>query len=190
MYIEVKGMDDLMRGIDGMAVQVQSASERALKATAKTIWTVAKQNAPRSPSSGQIKANRKTNRKTKRKPTATSRPAPGGLERSISYEVFGSKEASIFVPSNSEAGTYAEFIHDCRVPGARPIIRGPRGGEKRAKGPAGTWSKRTGTGAVVGEWLESRKPPAKPSFCAVARISASRSGASARHATIERIQTS
>jgi len=148
MDIEVKGMDDLMRGIDGMAVQVQAAAERALKATAKTIWTVAKQNAPRSPSSGQIKANRKTNRKTKRKPTATSRPAPGGLERSISYEVFGSKEASIFVPSNSEAGTYAEFIHDCRVPGARPIIRGPRGGEKRAKGPAGTWSN-LGIGSVA-----------------------------------------
>ena len=123
MNLEVKGLDDLTRGIDGMAIQVQAAAQRALKETAIKIWTVSINNAPRSPTQDEIdmdramkaaaKGKKFKKRPNRRKADATSRPEPGELRKSIAYEVIGDT-ASIFVASNSKAGKYAKKMHDER----------------------------------------------------------------------------
>jgi len=112
MNIEIRGLDELTRELDAMPKQVQGAVNRGLTSAAKKIKDEAVRFAPRSPTSTQIRLNRKTRRPTKKKANAFSRAKPGGLERSIAYKVWDSNEASIFVTSNSEAGKYAEFIHD------------------------------------------------------------------------------
>lgn len=70
----------------------------------------ARANAPRSPTARQISATLIRKRRTNRKPT------PGGLERSIKYSVefggFHELETHVFVPRNSAAGAYAQYIHD------------------------------------------------------------------------------
>jgi len=110
------------------AVQrLQRLGKDAHQATVKSMTRItllvhrdAIRNAPRSPSASMIKSMRKTNRRTTRKSRATSRPSPGGLERSISQKVEdrpGQVEGIVFVAANSEAGKYAKFIHDAKGSG-------------------------------------------------------------------------
>jgi len=138
MDITIRGLDELTRAIDAMPGQVQAAVRRGLTTAAKIIKDEAVGNAPRSPTQSQITQNLKCSKPTRkkgpngeemllcvhpktgkpfyrkrgRKANATSRAAPGGLERSITYRVWDNYEASVFVASNSEAGKYAGFIHD------------------------------------------------------------------------------
>lgn len=63
------------------------------------------------------------------KSRSTTRPAPGGLMRSIQFSSSDTR-AEIFVPSNSPAGTYAAKIHDEK--GSAWKDRGPG---TQAKGP-------------------------------------------------------
>lgn len=66
--------------------------------------------APRSPTVGDIR--KATGRKMKiRKARGVSRPKPGGLERSIDFQV-NADNAEIFVSAGSEAGLYAFRIHE------------------------------------------------------------------------------
>lgn len=96
-------------------------------------------NAPRSPTMAQIKRDRKRREengmkkklsakqkafyKRLRSPTATTRPKPGGLEKSIQVETGtdadGVAFATVYVPRTSLAGKYADYIHNRRfqVPG-------------------------------------------------------------------------
>lgn len=95
---------------------VQVAVRKLLQPTMKRIGLHAmresKANAPRSPTVRQISATLVRKRRTKR------RAVPGGLEKSITYTVeFGGRgyeelEAHIFVPKNSPAGAYANYIHN------------------------------------------------------------------------------
>lgn len=106
----------------------------ALKDTARVMHREAIRNAPRSPTAAQARAERKRvwmgkhgNLKgfakaqaagmKRRKPNSHSRAMPGGLERSIRWEMKGSgltSDAEIFVARNAEAGAYAKYIHDER----------------------------------------------------------------------------
>jgi hypothetical protein len=65
----------------------------------------AKLNAPKSPTMTERSATLKRKKRTARRTT------PGGLEKSIEYEVKGGT-CSVFVASNSYAGKYAKRIHD------------------------------------------------------------------------------
>lgn len=111
-------------------------------------------NANRSPTMAQMRAargakwdakGRKPTAKQKaaweasRDPRATSRAKPGGLERSIkaaSGVTWGTLAwAEVFVPSDSEAATYAVKIHDekgrtWRNRGVGTIAKGDRADEK------------------------------------------------------------
>lgn len=88
----------------------------------------AKANAPRSPTNKIFSATLKRKKRTARK------LFPGGLEKSIEYEV--TKEGcSVFVASNSPAGKYAKRIHDekgktWRKRGPGTIAKGARADEK------------------------------------------------------------
>ena len=65
----------------------------------------AKLNAPKSPTMAERSAT------LKRKKRTALRTTPGGLEKSIEYEIKGGT-CSVFVASNSYAGKYAKRIHD------------------------------------------------------------------------------
>lgn len=117
---------------------VQAAGDKALRAMTLTIQDATKEahreailNAPRSPSQAQLgKAQKeryiqkhgsaqgytkhKAQAMARRKPNSHSRPAPGGLEKSIKYKIIGVKEPDgmVYVASNAPAGKYAARIHD------------------------------------------------------------------------------
>lgn len=88
----------------------------------------AKANAPRSPTMKQYSATLKRKKRTRH------RTYPGGLEKSIEYEIT-QDGCSVFVAKNSFAGKYAKRIHDekgvtwkNRGPGT--IAKGQRADEK------------------------------------------------------------
>lgn len=115
----------------------------ALKDTARVMYREAIRNAPRSVTAAQARAERKAKWKAKhgnlkgfakaqsagmkrRKANSHSRAMPGGLERSIRWELKGSglsSDAEIFVARNAEAGAYAKYIHDEK--GKKWFKRGP-----------------------------------------------------------------
>ena len=78
---------------------------RSLTRIGQRVRDEAKRNAPRSPTMAQLSATLKRKKRTARRTT------PGGLEKSIEYEVKGGS-CSVFVASNSYAGKYAKRIHD------------------------------------------------------------------------------
>ena len=78
---------------------------RSLARIGQRVRDEAKRNAPRSPTMAQLSATLKRKKRTARRTT------PGGLEKSIEYEVKGGT-CSVFVASNSYAGKYAKRIHD------------------------------------------------------------------------------
>ena len=113
-------------------------------------------NAPRSPKASEIRAVRKAKWdakgkkpskaqkaawKARRNPRAHSRPAPGGLERSIQLEArlkspdWDGSEVEVYVDSGSEAAKYAKKIHDekgksWRNRGPGTVAKGARADEK------------------------------------------------------------
>lgn len=145
----------LRKGMPG----VQKALERAMQDAGRQAHKDAIANAPRSPTAAQARAQRKAawvgkhgagkasirafNKaqragKARRKAGSHSRHAPGGLERSIEWEVRGkgfAMEAEIFVAANAEAGEYAKRIHDekgktWRKRGPGTVAKGARADDK------------------------------------------------------------
>ena len=145
----------LRKGMPG----VQKALERAMQDAGRQAHKDAIANAPRSPTAAQARAQRKAawvgkhgagkasirafNKaqragKARRKAGSHSRHAPGGLERSIEWEVRGkgfAMEAEIFVTANAEAGEYAKRIHDekgktWRKRGPGTVAKGARADDK------------------------------------------------------------
>lgn len=101
---------------------------RSLTRIGQRVRDEAKRNAPRSPTMAQLSATLKRKKRTARRTT------PGGLEKSIEYEVKGNT-CSVFVASNSFAGKYAKRIHDkkgksWRNRGPGTIAKGSRADEK------------------------------------------------------------
>ena len=107
----LKNVEQAFTELRRVAKDVPKASRRALTRIARIAHREARKNAPHGPSASQIKAKRKTKRKVKRKNRAYSRPAPGGLERSLAYTA-DQNEAVIFVAANSEAGKYGYRLHE------------------------------------------------------------------------------
>ena len=104
--------DVQISGIAGVEALLKSAGAAAPVVIARSLTRIgqrvkdeAKRNAPRSPTMAQLSATLKRKKRTARRTT------PGGLEKSIEYEVKGGT-CSVFVASNSYAGKYAKRIHD------------------------------------------------------------------------------
>lgn len=109
--VELKGVREALETLNRVAKDGPKATQRALSAIAILVQREAIKNAPRGPTRAMLNRLRKTRRKVTRKARATSRPSPGGLERSIERHAT-SDAAYIFVASNSLAGKYAARIHD------------------------------------------------------------------------------
>lgn len=113
MSVEIKGMSELTASLGGIPKQIDAANKAFLYRASLLVQRDARANAPRSPLQYQINSARKTTRNTssRKNGRATSRAKPGGIERSIERLV-KSDSAIVFVASNSEAGGYAEKMHD------------------------------------------------------------------------------
>lgn len=101
---------------------------RSLTRIGQRVRDEAKRNAPRSPTMAQFSATLKRKKRTARRTT------PGGLEKSIEYEVKGDT-CNVFVASNSYAGKYTKCIHDekgksWRKRGPDTIAKGSRADDK------------------------------------------------------------
>lgn len=141
------------------APAVQKAVERAMQDATRQAHKDSVRNAPRSPTAAQARAQRKSNwvakhgdgkasirafnkaqrqGKARRKANSHSRHAPGGLERSIQWEVRGkglAMEGEVYVAANAEAGKYAKRIHDekgktWRRRGPGTVAKGARADDK------------------------------------------------------------
>lgn len=109
----VSGAGELSSALSGLNSQIAKQLRSAIVKATLLVHRESVNNAPRSPTMAQIQATRKTNRRGKKNPRATSRAKPGGLRRSIEWNVDGT-EGEVFVAANSEAGTYAGKMHDER----------------------------------------------------------------------------
>lgn len=130
--------------------------KRACVRIATLLKDVAVTNAPKSPTAAELKAARDAKWKAKgkkptarqkaawkkaRKPDAHTRPAPGGLERSIESEVYTEGHVMgvrVFVAANADAGDYAEKMHDekgktWKKRGIGTVNKGSQADEKFAK---------------------------------------------------------
>lgn len=133
MNVDIQGGEAIVRLLTKKGQEVSAGIRRGLKETAKVVVKEAKKNAPRSPTRAQISATLKVRRRSH------AQAMPGGLEKSIQYEVRTSDPknpcAVVFVPSNSPAGAYAKFIHDEKGKrwyhrGAGTIAKGDQADEK------------------------------------------------------------
>ena len=106
--ISIQGADAVVRHLAAIPPELDKALDRALKRCGQLAVREAKRNAPKSPTKTQFSATLKRKKRTSRR-TFT----PGGLEKSIEYEVQGDR-CSVFVSRNSFAGKYAARIHDER----------------------------------------------------------------------------
>lgn len=114
--------------------EVDKAIGNGMNRIAKIAQRASINNALISPNQQVLDKGRKSRVKRKRNPRATSRPAPGGLERSIERQVTGT-EAIVFVAANSFAGKYAKKMHDgkgssWKKPGPGSQAKGSRADEK------------------------------------------------------------
>lgn len=111
--MEVHGTTELLNALLLVSTKTRKVVQDALTVGAGKIRSKAQGFCPISPTQAQKNRLRKTKRKVTRKSTATTRAKPGGLRRSIDFEVDKIKmTATIFVASNSEGGKYAARIHD------------------------------------------------------------------------------
>lgn len=137
-------------------------AKRAMELTIKDATNEAQRdaikNAPRSPTQVQLNTLQKARYMAKhgtangyskhkaqglarRKPNAHSRPAPGGIERSIKAKLTGKGaniDGVIYIASNAPAGKYAAKIHDekgktWRNRGIGTIRKGPQADDQFIK---------------------------------------------------------
>lgn len=155
----ILGLKQIAATLRKEAAAVQKAEELALKDATRQAHKDSVRNAPRSPTAAQARAQRKSNwvakhgdgkasirafnkaqrqGKARRKANSHSRHAPGGLERSIQWEVRGkglAMEGEVYVAANAEAGKYAKRIHDekgktWRKRGPGTVAKGARADDK------------------------------------------------------------
>ena len=128
--VKIQGVDKLMASIAHLPNLVSGALRNSYGRIGRLVHPVAKAYAPRSPTMGQL------SKTLKRKKRTSSRRKPGGLEKSIAYEVLpGNAGCSVFVASNSFAGKYAKRIHDekgktWRNRGPGTVAKGAQADEK------------------------------------------------------------
>ncbi len=111
--MKLRSASDLAANLKSDARRFRVAIAQALLLAGGRIRAEAQSYAPISPTQAQKNRLRKTTRKTKKKATAFTRAKPGGLRRSIAFDVDDSRlELSVFIADNAEARDYAERIHD------------------------------------------------------------------------------
>ena len=120
---DITGIKELQAGLRQLSDATRGNIRRALARCGLIALREAKANAPRSPTNKILSATLKRKKRTSRK------MMPGGLEKSIEYEVLPF-ECHVFVASNSFAAKYAKRIHD-----EKGVTWNKRGPGTVAKGP-------------------------------------------------------
>ena len=114
--VTVTGIKEVQAHLLQLSDEIAAAVGGALSETTTAVLAKSILNAPISPTMAQLKrVKRKTRQDTRKRKKAGSysRPVPGGLERSIEMEYDQTElRGEVFVAANSEAGKYAERIHD------------------------------------------------------------------------------
>lgn len=113
-HVHINGVSMVIGMLNHLPERQDRAIRAALVSCGKLAMREAKDNAPVSPKNSILSATLKRKKRTARK------TFPGGLEKSIQYEVQGvgkNAECSVFVASNGHATTekgycYAPRIHD------------------------------------------------------------------------------
>lgn len=120
LEVDITGTEWKARASE-QAVRIGAA--RGVREAGHFVTAEAKLRAPISPKQSQVKLKRGhkyivrvPGLRTTTVTTMTTRRKmnPGGLTRSIRVEFTGEDTAHVFVPTNSEAGKYARYIHDQR----------------------------------------------------------------------------
>ncbi len=117
MDIEIKleGINEAFATLANYAALAGRGTKRALFRVGTLVRDTAREYAPRSPTDtdkkAAAKAAGKKRRKRKKKSRATHVTKPGGLERSLEFEV-GTDDVEVFIADNSEAGPYGFIIHE------------------------------------------------------------------------------
>ena len=115
---DITGIETVNAALKNLQRTTGANVHRALARCGLIAQREAKANAPRSPTMKVYSATLKRKKRTARK------MMPGGLEKSIEYEIQpGDSGVSVFVASNSFAGRYAKRIHDEK--GSKWWTRGP-----------------------------------------------------------------
>jgi hypothetical protein len=110
LHFTLTGLSEALNELSKAASGSEGVMGRTLFRIATLGRDTAVKYAPRSPTLADLR--KATGRKFAiRKKRGTSRPKPGGLERSIEFTSDAS-DAVVFVASNSEAGKYAFAIHE------------------------------------------------------------------------------
>lgn len=115
MPVQIQGLAAVSRALSRLA-NLGGNIDRALTRCGRIAVRESKANAPRSPTNAILSATLKRKRRTAR------RTFPGGLEKSIAFEVANGR-CAVFVAANSFAGKYARRIHDEK--GVSWFNRGP-----------------------------------------------------------------
>ena len=129
MSDDFNGVEELRASLKKLMAMPKPVIRRALSRCGMIAVREAKANAPRSPTMKQKSATLKRKKRTRQ------RTMPGGLEKSIEYEITPRGQLSVFVAANSFAGKYAKRIHDekgmtWRNRGPGTIAKGSRADEK------------------------------------------------------------
>jgi len=129
---DITGIEDVEAALAELQRTTCANIQRALSRCGLIAKREAVANAPRSPTNKILSST------LKRKKRTTRRTMPGGLEKSIEYEIVTSGDdvsCSVFVASNSFAAKYAKRIHDEKgrtwhKRGAGTVAKGSRADEK------------------------------------------------------------
>lgn len=127
---DITGINELQVAFQQLGRTTGANIHRALARCGAFAMREAKDNAPKSATMKQLSATLKRKKRTSRK------MMPGGLEKSIEYEILpGDAGCSVFVASNSFAAKYARRIHDekgktWRNRGPGTVAKGARADEK------------------------------------------------------------
>ena len=129
MSDDIKGVDELRASLKKLLAMPKPVIRLALTSCGMIAVREAKANAPRSPTMKQLSATLKRKKRTRH------RTHPGGLEKSIKFEITQNNKVSVFVAANSFAGKYAKRIHDdkgktWRNRGPGTIAKGSRADDK------------------------------------------------------------
>lgn len=135
MTIDVQGLDAVESALRSLVKVAPDAARSALVGCGRLAQREAKRNAPKSPTNKILSST------LKRKKRTAQKMHPGGLEKSIDFDMPDGMTASVFVAQNSfcvnkKSGfNYAKRIHDekgitWRNRGPGTVAKGARADEK------------------------------------------------------------
>ena len=137
MDISIQGIPEAVKYLERFEKLTTRGIKKALFIIGDRIRKEAWRNAPMSPKRGQIIRDLRArgSKPRRRRATSTSGAKPGTLAGAIKNIVIGNEIAKVFVPTNSNAGDYADIMENKKGilwhnRGLGTRLRGSRADEK------------------------------------------------------------